>query len=711
LLVSGLQQRLLSSIEAFARTLRVHRKTMERHWAQAVSEAKPEPVHELQLELLSQGVGSDDDRATLSEGELEAEEDAQVEAASLAGVSVPKTSSERDAIARERDLLDEMTRIAEASRGRPDARIRRLLEWIREHQCPDLPLSGSVADGGAPARWNETRVILFTEYEDTRRHFHQQLSAAIASTDRADRRIAVYNGPTPQAQREEIKRAFNADPARHPVRILIATDAAREGLNLQTHCWNLFHFDVPWNPSRMEQRNGRIDRKLQPRDEVFCHYFVYHQRVEDRILQALVRKTDTIKRELGSLSQVVEGRLATTLSHGIRHRDVARLEQEIAGADLEAERKRAVEEELEATRERQEALKAQIHLLQGRLKSSQEWIALREDHFRAAISCSLELLGAEPLASTPGPQGRKASVPRYTFPPLDQRHGADVTWAETMDALRPPRPRDQKPWEWRSSSPIRPVVFEDTGTMDDDVVHLHLEHRVVQRLLARFRAQGFVHHDLSRACLAQTTDAIPRVILLGRLCLYGPRAARLHEVIVPVAARWTETSQRRQPLTPYKEDEVAEAKALDLLEASLLPSGRPQVNTIVRDKLCKAAAQDVQELLPHLQTRGERIAQAACDALAKRALAEADAMKKILEEQKQRVGETARKYSDDPQLRIQFNAEEERQLQANQRHWEKRLATLDRELAEEPQRIRAVYDVKAQRIEPVGLVYLWPVTG
>jgi hypothetical protein len=55
--------------------------------------------------------------------------------------------------------------------------------------------------------------------------------------------------------------------------------------------------------------------------------------------------------------------------------------------------------------------------------------------------------------------------------------------------------------------------------MDQDVVHLHLEHRVVQRLLGRFTAQGFVLHDLSRACLAQSKDAIPRVILIGRLCL------------------------------------------------------------------------------------------------------------------------------------------------------------------------------------------------
>ncbi len=49
------------------------------------------------------------------------------------------------------------------------------------------------------------------------------------------------------------------------------------------------------------------------------------------------------------------------------------------------------------------------------------------------------------------------------------------------------------------------------------VVHLHLEQRAVQRLLGRFMAQGFVHHDLARACRAQTADAVPRVILLGRL--------------------------------------------------------------------------------------------------------------------------------------------------------------------------------------------------
>src|SRR5438093_103619 len=94
---------------------------------------------------------------------------------------------------------------------------------------------------------------------------------------------------TSGARRKEIQRRFNTDPSKDPLRILLATDATRQCLNFQAHCTDLFHFDLPCNPARIEQRNGRIDGQLEPAAEVRCHYFVLPQRVEDRVLEVLVR--------------------------------------------------------------------------------------------------------------------------------------------------------------------------------------------------------------------------------------------------------------------------------------------------------------------------------------------------------------------------------------------------------------------------------------
>ena len=324
LLIIGLQQRLLSSVEAFARTLKVHRRTVIRQWEKAelaepstkkkrgsksgetqhlslAAESRIEyktPEKRLAVDLISGSLDTDDDRATLDEELLQQEVETQVESVSASSLGPLESQSSRNLFDREQHLLEEMTDIAEQARGQSDARTKKLIDWIRQNMCPDL--------GKPDAEWNETRVLIFTEYDDTKRYLVSRLEAAIEGSEQWTQRIQVFHGPTPIAKREEIKQAFNTNPKKHPLRILVATDAAREGLNLQAYCHNLFHFDVPWNPSRMEQRNGRIDRKLQPKDDVFCHYFVYKQRPEDRILQVLVRKTETIREELGSLSQGID---------------------------------------------------------------------------------------------------------------------------------------------------------------------------------------------------------------------------------------------------------------------------------------------------------------------------------------------------------------------------------------------------------------------
>jgi SNF2 family DNA or RNA helicase len=702
LLIVNLQQRLLSSVEAFARTLRVHCKTVKRQWeamlADQTATESPEPEA---MDLLVDGIGSDDDRAALPEEDIAAETEAQVAAASKATMGPVKGGAAEQLFAKELKLLEQMTDIAEQAANQPDARVKKLIEWIREHLCPELGKKG--------AKWKDTRVLIFTEYDDTKRYLVEQLERALKGSDRAEQRIEIFHGPTPQQKREEIKRAFNAPPARHPVRILVATDAAREGLNLQAHCHNLFHFDVPWNPSRMEQRNGRIDRKLQPADEVFCHYFVYSQRPEDRILQVLVRKTETIREELGSLSQVIDSKLTKSLAKGIARKSVEQLEHEIDDADLDADHKNTIEEELEASRERQDALRGQIERLQTQLDSSRKAIGLGDAQFRSAINASLTLFGNDKLEAVETEAGQ---VERFAFPSLDQRDGADPTWAETMDTLRTPRKRDQKLWEWRKSSPPRSIVFEDPGKVDDEVVHMHLEQRVVQRLLGRFMAQGFVHDDLSRACLTQAADSIPRVILLGRLCLYGHGAARLHEELIPVTARWIDPKIRKENLSPYARD--AEGKTMSLLDTALIKGRSTKLTDKIIEQLREAAPQDIAQLLGHLETRGAEYAEDAEKKLAQRGKAEAKAMREILETQKKHITKRAKELEkmDPGQMRIDFGDDEEEraQLDANKRYWVKRLDELSEELKSEPARIEKLYEVKAQRVEPVGLVYLWPDT-
>ena len=708
LLVVGLQQRLLSSIEAFARTLKVHRNTVVRQWeSQQEEETAPVASVREQESLLARVPDADDERSEWDEDQLAAEEQAEVEAMTIAA----EAGGKRDAAAqglwrREQELLDRMEEIAEESRHLPDAKVRRLVDWLRENLCPSLPEFGARAKGG-PAPWNERRVLIFTENrEGTKRYLRTILEQAIEGTDRADERIEVIDGLTRPRRRKEIQRRFNADPSKDPLRILLATDAAREGLNFQAHCADLFHFDLPWNPGRIEQRNGRIDRKLQPAPEVRCHYFVLPQRAEDRVLEVLVKKTETIKRELGSLSKVIDDDIEKLLRGGVRHADVGRLTEQIEQADLDEERKRATEEELEGTRERQEALKEQIAHCQRLLQESRRWVQFEPEPFRDALSCSLELLGAEPLKEGRDGEGRRV----WTFPPLDQRAETDASWSATLDTLRPPRRHEQKVTEWRQEAPIRPIVFEDAGVLSEDTVHLHLEQRVVQRLLARFRAQGFIHHDLSRACLAQANDSIPRVILLGRLSLYGQGAERLHEELVPVAARWTEPAQRQGPLKAYARE--TELRTLDLLEAALTGEGMRVPNETVQARLLETALQDIEELLPQLEPRANELARIAVERLAERGTREERDLREILQRQRTRVLEELARYDREfGQLTLGFDAEERRQVETNVRSWRRRLEQFDRDLAEEPARIRRFYEVRATRVEPVGLAYLWPETN
>ena len=700
LVVMSLQKRLLSSIEAFYRTLEVHRRSMIE--AAAKADSKPTIVESRNLDLLSGTPDGDDERADLPEEEVEREEHAQLVAATF------QSKGALSAIGPELALLDEMSRIAASARYEADSRLRYLLDWIKKNQCPDL--------GKDEAAWLPRRVLIFTEYADTKRYLEQQLGEKVGRSDRGSERIATFHGGIGEERREAIKAAFNADPRKHPLRILIATDAAREGVNLQNNCADLFHFDVPWNPGRIEQRNGRIDRKLQKANEVSCMYFVLPQRAEDRVLDVLVKKTAKIHEELGSLAPVIGRRIDIALARGIEHGRADELATAIDKADVDVEassgRVRTMQIEIgqEETGKRRVQLEQQLTELRALLDSSREWIGLDDRHFRDAISASLETVGARGL--TAASNAEAAADPdraRWLLPQLHERKGADPTWAATLDTLRTPRKKGQSPAEWRRDAPIRPVVFKDPGNLDGEVVHLHLEHRVVQRLLGRFLSQGFREDDMRRACVLRTVEAQPRAVLLGRLSLFGEGGTRLHDEVIAAAAEWLPIEQRRGRLRALGEGE--KANVLKLVEEALATPRLCEAEPALQAMLRAHASRDVGELKPQLEGRAATLVERALRDLAKRGELEASEMAAILEGQRERIHTRKGEIEGSAQLALAFNPDETRQLEADRRHWEDRLKAIARELKAEPERIRNSYVVKATRIEAVGVVYLWPLSS
>ena len=147
---------------------------------------------------------------------------------------------------------------AETAERNPDSKAQQLLAWLEEVIRPD-------------GKWSNQRVIIFTEYRATQKWLYDLLANRGFAKD--NRLMTMYGGINPD-EREQVKAAFQANPEVSNVRILLATDAASEGLDLQNYCSNLIHYEIPWNPNRMEQRNGRIDRHGQKAQAVKIYHFV-----------------------------------------------------------------------------------------------------------------------------------------------------------------------------------------------------------------------------------------------------------------------------------------------------------------------------------------------------------------------------------------------------------------------------------------------------
>ena len=179
---------------------------------------------------------------------------------------------------------------------------------------------------------------------------------------------------------------------------------------------------------------------------------------------------------------------------------------------------------------------------------------------------------------------------------------------------------------------------------------------------------------------------------------------------MPLAAQWVRPTLRRGPLRAYGRE--TEIKTLELLEAALFAGGGPHLPQSVERMLLDSSARDIDELRPQLEPRAADFASSAERKLRERGEAEAKDLRETLERQQARVQQELEKHEDKlDQMTLGFDAQERRELEANMRAWRIRLGQFKNDLEQEPGRIRRFYEVRAKRVEPVGLVYLWPDTN
>lgn len=197
------------------------------------------------------------------------------EAAVDTGPAAVFDAQEQDAAWPESDRrrLRDFARRARQLRGEPDTKLRKLVE-----------VTGRLLrDGYHPIVW--CRYIATADYvaEELQRRF-------------PDTRVVSITG----ALAEDERRLKVAELCLSPRRILVATDCLSEGINLQEHFSAVVHYDLPWNPNRLEQREGRVDRFGQQADKVKA-VLIYGQNnpVDGAVLDVLLRKARQIHRSLG----------------------------------------------------------------------------------------------------------------------------------------------------------------------------------------------------------------------------------------------------------------------------------------------------------------------------------------------------------------------------------------------------------------------------
>ena len=170
-------------------------------------------------------------------------------------------------------------------------KYQKLLEWLKP---------------GGFLKWNPSnpadRIVIFTERIETLRFLELNLGPDLKL--KPDQVAVVHGSGIEDIDLQKIVEDFGRD--RSPVRLLLASDIASEGLNLHFLCHKLIHFDIPWSLMVFQQRNGRIDRYGQERQPHIAYLYTESEhpkiRGDLRILELLMEKDENAAKNIGDPS-------------------------------------------------------------------------------------------------------------------------------------------------------------------------------------------------------------------------------------------------------------------------------------------------------------------------------------------------------------------------------------------------------------------------
>ena len=430
--------------------------------------------------------------------------------------------------AAEHGQLEKLAEWGLSYESRPDSKLERLITFLDAVCRPD------------GKHWLTERVVVFTEYA----HTVEWLQRVLAQRGYADR-LAVIEGSTPTEQREYIRSQFTADPADEPVRVLLATDAAGEGIDLQNFCHRLVNFDIPFNPSRLEQRIGRIDRYGQTQTAQVFHFVPQDTSstyaADAEFMARIARKITQIEQDLGSTNQVIGEQIEEHFTGRTPTR------RKVKGVDANQVIQSALAGGIE--------LNTRLTELERGYDTSRADLHLEPQNLRRVVDTALRINHQLPLQPI-GTDGDIFAVPTLT-----------TGWQGTLKGLD----NRLKP------GVMRPITFDPrVAEGRSDVVYVHLGHPIVQKAQRLLRSSLWsVDAPLNRVTAVVIED-LPEsfVAAVTRMVLVGRGGVRLHEEVFLAGVRL----RGRRAMAEEKAEKALD-HALDGDRLNLASRG-------VRDELC-----------------------------------------------------------------------------------------------------------------------------